>query len=252
MLDRFTNMAFQWHQQFIAPLVRAANARDELAVNSASAQALAARDSGLLSPDEQLGLDLTLSYVSTVRYLTDDDRQAFAARYPETLSLLRQTEPRGPESDYVRRTYYVQLSILAALHGLAQLTIEEFRELIALVPERERWLEQWHFITSLAFVLGDYETVIAGYEAFLENHSTYQVGFLFRRYEVMSKIASGQALRLDAVKLIEDAALPGHISEVKRVFWPRFETLGLVDDELREMLAEKLAAHGYAPPPGSS
>ncbi len=241
-------MAFHWHHQYIAPLVRAANARDEQAVKTAQAQAQAARDSGLLTEDEQLALALMLLYVGIVKSLTDDNKSQFGVALPGALAQLKNTLPVGPESDEICRTCYMQLSILGVMHGFMQMTIEQFRELITTVSLDERFLEQWHYITALAFVLGDYETVLLGYEAFLENHSTYQVGFLFRRYDVMSKIVAKQAVRLDVLKLIEDAALPGHIREVERVFWPRFKQLGLVDPVLQEMLHEKMAHFGYPTP----
>jgi hypothetical protein len=211
---------------------------------AARAKAERAAEGSTLSADTRTCLALMLRYVCFVHHLGENDRESFVDGYHDALAYFEATEAVGSDSDCVRRTCLMQLRILGALHGIAPITIPQFRALIATVPEHERWLEQWHYITALAFLLGDNETVRQGYETFLEHHSAYQQDFLFRRYDVMSRIVSGQATYIDAIKLIEDSSLPGHLREVATVFWPRLAQAGLVDSVLEDRLGRKLAEVG--------
>jgi hypothetical protein len=232
---------FEWHERYILPIIRAAVDGNEAAMSEALTQAEQAVTGTELSHDARVSLALMVRYVCLVQHLAVNDRESFVDGYQAAVDFIQNMQSVGRDSDCVRRTNLMQLRILGALHGISPMTKEEFHKLIATVPETERWLEQWHYITALAFLLGDNETVRHGYETFLEYHSAYQQDFLFRRYDVMSRIVSGQATYIDAIKLIDDSTLPGHIREVATVFWPRLAQAGLVDSGLEDRLGRKLA-----------
>jgi hypothetical protein len=232
-------MGEDWYTQFVVPVLMALRQHDRDALGHALLDAHIAVTSRRFKSDHSRALALFLVYVRVGTLIYLGPEAELSRVYSDVLRELCAINPAGPVSERYKHAYYLQLRITGGMRGFRPLPRGEFRELVAGIMPQHRQTEQWHFITSYAFFIDDAETITAGYEAFLENHSPCNQEFIWRRLQIMHNWHFGQVRPLDIERLISSATSPGNVMEVQRLFFPRFRERGLMTGQLEEMLANQ-------------
>lgn len=242
MFDVDLHVSYQpWYLDYVLPIIRAGNAGDAAGYAEARAAAEAACSDPAFDSDTHCALQLLLSYTALGYALRQGDPALLPPAYLAARAAFDKCPPQGEASTQVHRLYLLQLRIVGAIHGLEPLLDTELNELLAAVPDNWRMPEHWHAISTIAFIHGRRDLVDQAYAACLTEYETYQKSFRWRRLNVMCRLLDGAATRRDAELLIAAAALPGHIREIRNLFWPRLAEAQLVDEHLSQALERRSA-----------
>jgi hypothetical protein len=135
-----------------------------------------------------------------------------------------------------RRVFYIRLH--AHMDGLEPLAGSELRSLLAQLPPGRLDDRDWHQIAGWAFLQEDREMLTRAYEAMLTAPSEILGPAKWQRVNLMYLLMEGRAERRDVEESIKLLKIKPQLTEFKLTLWPACEKAGLVDDELRRLLAE--------------
>jgi len=157
----------------------------------------------------------------------------------QPLKLLHEP-PAGEMSGEVQARLMLQLRLLAHRRGVRRLPQKEFDRLYRRVRETLS-AELCFYISSWAFEKKRRELLEQVLEPLTVNATGYQSDFVWQRTNLMLKLLDGAATRRDAEELVKRITHPQNWSVIEHDLWPALMSAGLVDEQLSQLLRERLA-----------
>ncbi|MBN2082401.1 hypothetical protein JW859_09370 [bacterium] len=235
-----------WYQQWCAPIVKAVYDQDFRLVQQLITQVrqrLAASD---LDADGKQSLALRIRYVEwqAERILNPHVRAEQLNR--DILAALADVDA-GPISQSLACIIRLQVRSTLLRDEQADYPAVDFeRDFAGVLPEM-RSLEFWHYVSSWAFLKQRVDFVEQAMAEHTIHADGYMSDFLWQRINLMYQVLKGKATRQDVEEIVKRLENMFQWVNVEKVLWPALEETGLVDDEIREMLAAQLTRIRQAP-----
>lgn len=231
----------QLYAELMDPMAEALNRLDADDFRSHFTRAEQLISSGSLNADMARSLEYFRVYLDFLQHVAFRNWQVAEEVYPETRRRLLAASA-GPESDLMRRRYYLQLRIVADNMGLETLPLEEFRDLFSMLSFQEMHAEQWYFTSNFAFRYRDLETITRAYEQFLlyRDEADDEL-FQWVRLSVMYRLLREEAQPRHIEKLILSIRTAANAREVQALLMPEIESQGLLNEELRRLMERTIS-----------
>ncbi|MCB1221785.1 MAG: hypothetical protein H7A35_08015 [Planctomycetales bacterium] len=193
--------------------------------------------SGRLSSNLRAALvyPLELAYC---RVYWHDVRGGFTQRQYEELIDRLSIPSQSSIAEYARRLHLVAIRCICSDKAYEQPSKAELEELLAPLPDKLS-IRAWQEVALWAFRNNELEVLERAFEVFLINPPSLLGQARWQRVNLMYQLLSGKATRRDVYESLILLEIRPQLSEFRRNFWPKCVELGLVDNELEELLEQK-------------
>jgi len=220
-----------WFNTWCEPVVVALYERDPGRVLASLTAAYHAQETALMSDEHRACLRVQLTFLEFQSQTVLKYEDWTELKLP--LLLGRLAEPTDfTSAERLRRRLYIQMRIHLDAKGIKPLIPPEFDELYNELPESEHVTEVWFHISNWAFHHRQTFYLEKAYEFALLQAKGFNETWTWQRIHLMLKLVRGDARREDVIWLIDQAEIPKHLANIRRVLWPRAVELGLVDSNV--------------------
>ncbi|MBN2082624.1 hypothetical protein JW859_10525 [bacterium] len=229
----------EWKKRWIQPIVTAIHNLQMVKARDLLAEARVDLAASGLSPEAVEAAEVNLDYLEYWwQWHPAGDNNWNSASYRRALAhLSRPAQFEAARIEKARRVFYIRMH--AHMDGLEPLTGDELRAQLAQLPPDKLDDRDWHHVAGWAFAHQDREMLTRAYEALLTEPSEILGPAKWQRVNLMYLLLEGRAERRDVEESIKLLKIKPQLSEFQTTLWPACEKAGLVDAELRQMLAER-------------
>jgi hypothetical protein len=237
----------EWYGRLIDPIRNALYVNNARAADSALKRACAAADELPLTAEVREVLGYILRWYGFAAAIQGQPEKKRRQRYEEALELFS-APALTPAGEQQRCRMLAILRCTARLHGCAELTRDELKELIEDLPNLKTDEFLWHNIAGWAFANRDLEMLKRAFEVLLTHPSNLLGQAKWQRVNLMLQLTSGRATRQDVEFTVKGMAVLPQIIEFYQHIWPVCVAAGITDPELQQRLEETYARIRANPP----
>lgn len=140
--------------------------------------------------------------------------------------------------DITRRRHLLTMRRFAEDEGFDEINRNDFMELLDIIPGQLA-LAVLYDASTWAYVHQDLELIRRAYERFLLHPPETLGQAHWQRVNLMLQLLSKKVTKRDVVETIKTLQVKPMLLEFNEKFLPACEAAGVVDDEIRELLAER-------------
>lgn len=155
---------------------------------------------------------------------------------------------RTPLGEIERRKALLVVLVHADQDNIRELTEARYKELAAGIPDGSHSSGLLQILSKWAFKHRHLPLLERAFEEYLINPDQVMGAAKWQRINLMYQLTLGKATRRDVLETIKTLAIVPQVIEFTTLIWPACEKAGLVDAELRAMLAAR-ESHILAEPP---
>ena len=142
-------------------------------------------------------------------------------------------------SDRARLICRFHIKLFAEYGGIEALSHSEVEEFLMAMEGDPELNQMLHRVAGWAYKCRDLELLERAYSELLVNPHSVLGSAKWLRVNLMYLLVSGKVVRRDIEESIKALRIQPQLEEFKLLLWPDCLATGLVDDELRELLAER-------------
>jgi hypothetical protein len=195
-----------------------------------------------ISADEALGLTLELSEWDYVihRHFQLPDVASAGLRFEEMAQRLA-VEPLGEFSAIVLNYKQIVLRSYAYYRLMYAINIAEVQQLLDSIPAALRPSLLWYYLGTIGYVAEHLPFVELAYQEQLVHATGWLDDRYWLRTNMMYLILTGRVQKRDILETIRRYEHFQHIGDMKWLFMPKLEQLGILDEEIMVVYRQRWA-----------
>jgi hypothetical protein len=238
-----------WGALHVKPAINAIVAQDYALAEQLLAAAHTALEAGGFPPDIHESIEYALR-LQHLRLVWQRDPAALnTASYQAALDSFSQPASSA-FAERARLICCFNIKQFADNGGLEAFNHGEVEELLNVMEGDPELNQLLHRVAGWAYKCRDLELLERAYSELLVNPHSVLGSAKWLRINLMYLLVSGKVVRRDIEESIKALKIKPQLEEFMQMLWPDCLATGLVDDELRELLAERTRGIAESPPAG--
>jgi len=228
-----------WYQQWCSPVVKAVYDQDLQRAQRLLVEARTALDASELDVDGKKALSLRIRYLD---WQTERNLNPRADSWQITSTVLAEMSNvnEGEIAKSFAAILRLQMRSTLLRDEQADYPAVDFEQDFSEAHPDMRSLEFWHYVSSWAFLHKRVDYIEQAMAEHTLHADGYMSDFLWQRINPIYQALKGRATRQDVIEIVKRLENLFQWVNVEKVLWPALEEAGLVDDEIRDLLAKQL------------
>jgi hypothetical protein len=236
-----------WGALHVKPAINAIMAHDYLLADQLLDAAQAALEAGDFPADIRESIQYALRLQHLRLAWQRDPASLNAASYEAAMDCFSQPAASAV-AERARLICRFHIRLFAEKGGLAALSHDEAVKMLDAMEDDPELNQLLHRVAGWAYKCRDLELLERAYCELLVNPHSVLGGAKWLRVNLMYVLVSGKVVRRDIEESIKALKIKPQLDEFMTMLWPDCLATGLVDDELRELLAVRAREIEESPP----